>query len=46
MKKYNPMGNYNPLKEVDKLVKQAHKLSTCKCGNRKLPESDFCKECI
>lgn len=27
MRKYNPMGNYNPLKEIDKLVKQTKTIS-------------------
>ena len=42
-KAFNKMMG-NPLKEIDLLVEQADEF--CKCGNRKMDESEFCKECI
>lgn len=39
----------NPMEAIDELVKEAERMSNkdlCKCGNQKMDESDFCKECI
>ena len=38
----------NPIEAVEKLCKEARELKDkyCKCGNIKIEESDFCKECI
>ena len=45
-KKFDKMMG-NPLKKVDDLIKQAKELNIyCECGGYKLPESDFCKDCI